>query len=205
MAFSHPRVAMVALIVVLSVSGTSRAADLWDWRAAEDPKWSVAVFGGEGTDDSFSDIVENLFAVDGNTERLLAIALRRRVGGFGDHLWFELEGMYGHHYGSQRYGEFGIALYARVHDFPWDDYIVTTMAAGVGPSITTRQSELEFDKTGIRQKTLNQLNLELTLALPEYPDYALLGRLQHRSGIFGTINGVDDASNFVSLGLVVSF
>ncbi len=199
------RVTVLAAMIGMSAPGSSLGADLWDWRHAEDPKWSVAVFGGEGTNDSFSDIVGQLFNVDGNSERVLAAALRRRIGGFGNHLWFELEAMYGQHYGSQRYGEFGIALNGRVHDFPWDHFVVTTMAVGLGPSITTRQSQLEFQKTGIRQKTLNQLNLELTLALPDYPNYALLGRLQHRSGIFGTINGVDDASNFVSLGMVVSF
>ena len=51
-----------------------------------------------------------------------------------------------------------------------------------------------------RSKILNQFNLELALALPEYAETALIGRLQHRSGVFGLsqlLGNVDGGSNYI--------
>jgi hypothetical protein len=175
------------------------------WRWADDSEKdrnAVTAFFGEGTEDDFSTVVNNLFNVDRTSNRITAITGIRRFAWLGNHLGFEGEIMYAYHHGRETYHEFAAAVYARWHAFPWNDFVSTTMAAGVGPSYTTVYPQLEFQEgDDSKSKILNQANLELTLAMPRHPHTQLLFRLQHRSGIFGLINGVTDASNFLTLGL----
>jgi len=177
-----------------------------DWRKSEEPLWAITGFFGEGMDGVFSESLLNAFEVSSNSERVVGITVRRRIGGFTRHITFEAEGMYALHYGTQRYQEFGIAAYARWGTFPWNEYVITSVAFGVGPSYTDTTPELEKREHGKNDvRTLNQFNFELTGALPKYPNVQALARLQHRSGIGGLINGVEDASNFWTFGLIYRF
>jgi hypothetical protein len=47
---------------------------------------------------------------------------------------------------------------------------------------------------------LNLASPEITFALPDHPEDELVLRYQHRSGIFGLMNGVDEASSFATVG-----
>lgn len=177
--------------------------DSWRWTSSgDDHAWALSVFGGEGTERNLSDTIENLFAFEGSSDRIVAVAGSREIARFRDQLAIEAELMYGYHYGRETYHEVGGAAYLRWLDFPWNDHVVTTFAVGLGPSWTTIYPELERqDDPDNRSRLLNQFNLELTAALPRWPDTALLVRLQHRSGVFGTLGGVWDASNFLVIGL----
>lgn len=180
-----------------------------DWRAADharEPVYALSFFGGEGTESNFSDVVENLFNVSGSSDRMLAFAGAQRFFWFRDQLSIDGELMYARHYGRETYHEIGAAIYLRWHDFPWNNYLKTTLAAGMGPSYTTIYPELERQDSGEdRSKILNQLNLEITAAHPALPNTSLMARMQHRSGMFGIINGVTDASNFLTIGLRQEF
>ena len=177
-----------------------------DWRKPQEPLWAVTAFYGRGLDTVFSDSLFSMFNPAENEERIVAVTLRRQVGAFTDHVTFEVEGMYGYHYGEQQYHEFSAAVYARWMTFPWNDYVLTSLAAGLGPSFTDVTPELEKRQHGQSDvQWLNQFNVEVTGGLPKYPDWQLLVRLQHRSGAFGAINGVTDASNFWTLGVLKRF
>ncbi len=77
---------------------------------------------------------------------------------------------------------------------------------GPGSSYTSVYPALELqDGSNNRSRTLNQFNLEMTLAMPRCPTTSLMERLQHRSGIFGTVGGVYDASNFLTVGVRQDF
>lgn len=207
----------IALSFTLGLCLASTTAHAEGWWILDGPSWSwadsqneavhgIAVFGGEGTERNFSDTLQNLFDYQGSSDRVLALAGTRRIGWFRRQFSIDAELMYAHHYGRETYEEVGIAAYVRWHDFPWNEHVVTSFAVGVGPSYTTKYPKLEEqDNDEDKSKILNQFNLEVTLAMPRYPDTALLGRLQHRSGVFGMINGVWDASNFLTLGLRQQF
>lgn len=179
----------------------------WRWAGAENERlYSVSVFGGEGTERDLSETLTNLFDFQGSTDRMVAVAGARRIAWFRDQFSIDAELSYALHYNRERYHEFGGAVYVRWHKFPWEDYVATTFAVGIGPSYTTIYPELEVQSNeDDRSKILNQFNLELTLALAQYPQLALLTRLRHRSGMFGAINGVSDASNFLTVGLRYEF
>lgn len=188
-------------------AGAVHASTTSNWRApaADDRLYAVTIFMGEGTEDNFSSIIEDLFDVEGSTDHVLGLTGSRLLGWYGRSLSFEAEAMYAWHYGRETYHEVGAAVYARWHRFPWNDYLLTTAAIGMGPSYTTEFPQLERQPDGSRSRILSQLNLQTTFALPSYPEIALVARLQHRSGMFGAFNGVTDASNFLTLGLRYEF
>jgi len=169
----------------------------WDWASeTADTPYAIAVFGGEGTERNFSDTIENLHRFENSSDHLVAVAATQELAWFRDQLSIEGEVMYGYHFGRDEYHEFGVALFARWHDFPWNDYVLTTFAIGLGPSYTTEFPVLETqDDPTNRSRILNQFNLELTMAPPSHPTTSLMLRLQHRSGMFGFYGGVWDASN----------
>ncbi|MBX3508056.1 hypothetical protein [Parvibaculum sp.] len=202
--FSSLRMAAAALFVGGLIAVPAEASN---WRAPDKDgkRHAVTVFMGEGTENNFSTIIENFFDVEGSTDHVVGATASRLLGWYGQSLSFEGEIMYARHYGRETYHEIGAAIYARWHEFPWNDYLSTTAAVGLGPSYTTEFPQLERQPDGSRSRTLNQFNLQATFALPSYPDVSLVTRLQHRSGVFGLFNGVTDASNFLTLGLRYDF
>jgi hypothetical protein len=183
--------------------------DNWYWAdSLQHPLYSVAVFGGEGSRQPWDDMITEPWTIEGSGDWLVALAGNRVLGWYKDQLSIEVEGTVGYHFDRQTYYEFGLGIYARWHDFPWNDHVLTTLAVGTGPSYTTEYPILEVEnesEPGAGSKWLNQLNVEATLALPRYPTTALLLRFQHRSGMFGLINDVHDGMSFVTIGLRQGF
>jgi hypothetical protein len=183
--------------------------DNWYWAdSLKHPLYSVAVFGGEGTKQAWDRVITEPWNVEGSGDWLLALSGTRDIAWYKDKLSIEVEGLFGYHFDRQTYYEFGLGIYARWHDFPWNDYVVTTLAIGTGPSYTTEYPILEADNEespGAGSKWLNQLNVEATLALPDYPTTALLLRFQHRSGTFGLINDVHDGASYLTVGFRQDF
>ena len=52
---------------------------------------------------------------------------------------------------------------------------------------------------------LNFFSPEITFALPDYPQYEVALRYMHRSGIFGTYNGVYEGANTFAVGFRYRF
>lgn len=177
--------------------------DDWRWTDSDaEPVNALSAFYGTGTEDNFSETVTNPFGADGSGDKVIGFTYARRFAWFADQLSFEGELMYARHFDRETYHEVGAAVYARWHKFPWNRHVVTSFAVGMGPSYTTIYPELEKQSDpNDRSKLLNQFNLEVTLAMPSRPRTSLIGRLQHRSGVFGFYDNVTDASNFLSLGL----
>jgi hypothetical protein len=119
-------------------------------------------------------------------------------------LTLEWEGLYADHWGAKDFHEMGTAIYARWNRFSWNRYIRTTFAIGMGPSITTKAAPYE-PKGGRRSLWLMQLNFEINVYSPSKPQWALLFRIQHRSGIYTLINDVRGGSNFLTIGLRKNF
>lgn len=115
-------------------------------------------------------------------------------------LTIEWEALYADHWGTQDLHEVGAVLYARWNRFPWNDYIRTTFQVGMGPSRTNEAAHYE-PHGGTRSLWLAQLNFEVNVYSPAQPGWALVFRIQHRSGIYKLINNVRGGSNFLTIGL----
>lgn len=174
--------------------------DLW-----HDPY--IKVFRGHHVAEKLSTItvVRPIVSWNKTQERIGAVTTGTKIIDLlGGALTIEWEGMYADHWGTKDFDEMATAVYARWNRFPWNDYIRTTFAIGTGPSITTKPAPYE-PKGGLRSRWLMQLNFEINIYSPSKPDWALLFRIQHRSGAAKIINNVRGGSNFLTMGLRKNF
>jgi len=89
-------------------------------------------------------------------------------------------------------------------DFPWNKYVTTTFAIGEGVSYATAIPL--YERREHRQKINgkrfeNYLMFEATLSLPKRPDWQLIYRIHHRSGVFGMYDSSNSGSTAVGVGI----
>ncbi len=86
----------------------------------------------------------------------------------------------------------------------WNHIVATSFSIGEGLSVVSRVPDVEIRTTeaGGTSELLNYLMLEMTLALPSLPYLQLVGRIHHRSGMFGVFGDAQESgSNTVGLGV----
>lgn len=173
----------------------------------EDPPerpWSVMLYSGFGTTSDLGQVLT--FNIDSEDSQFLGVVLNHEIFSFWRYFNFELEGQVLRHFGKQDNWEFNGLFLVRFNPFPWDKYLDTSFAVGEGLSYATSTPKIEVEQhSNQTSRFLNYLLLELAFQLPKYPEWALASRIHHRSGIYGTFNGVDGASNFLGLGLRYHF
>lgn len=164
--------------------------------------WGVTLFGGPLTSQTSSKIFSN---GDFGHSGIIALAGAKKLGSVWENqLDFELEAQAVQHFGDQKHFEFNpVVLLARWTAFPWNHVLPTTLAIGDGLSIATETPKLEIKRRGRKEsnKVLNYVMAELTLSLPACPNWALVARYHHRSGMFGAFHGVHDASTAFAGGI----
>ena len=162
----------------------------------------VKVFRGPHVPKKLSEItIRNPLEWKQTKERIGVVATGTKIRDvFSGALTFEWESLYAQHWGTSEFHELGGAIYARWNRFPWNNYIKTTFAVGMGPSITSKTAHYE-PHNGLRSRVLMQLNFEINLYSPAYPRWALLFRIQHRSGVLNLINSIRGGSNFLTIGI----
>lgn len=162
--------------------------------------WAATFYSGPLTSQNTSD-----FIVDFHFEGSEIVALagsKELVRVWDNKLDFELEAQAVQYVGKQTHFEFNpIVFIARWRSFPWNHIVCTTFAAGEGLSIATSPPKLEKRTHPRYNKILNYLMAELTLSLPSMPQWAIIARYHHRSGVFGAYNGVHDASTAFAAGI----
>lgn len=122
---------------------------------------------------------------------------------FSDKAAIETELQTLRHFGGQDHWEFTGMLLFRWKEFPWDEHVDTSFAIGDGLSLPTElpAEELNAHTRGNSGRLLNSVMMEITLADPELPEWALALRYHHRSGFFRTFSDVGEASTVFGLGL----
>jgi hypothetical protein len=135
---------------------------------------------------------------------LIAGDLSRRLGRVYDHFIFEAEVGAGYRFPVHA-TEGWTALYLRYDGFPWNHILFTTAAINTGLSYVNKVSDVEMDAGSDRgnpngSRLLHYLGPEITFAAPQYRNSELVMRWHHRSGVFGTFNGVWGGSNVVTVG-----
>ncbi len=179
---------------------------------------AVTFLVGRGTDTDFTQVLTQPWTTNFVDLTLVGVTYSYRLGTlnelfgsdtlgyFGDHLMIEPEAGAAYRFGFESQGEFWGSLYFRYDGLPWNDTIYTTLALNTGLSILTETSEFERDRSnGDSSLVLHNFSPEITFASPDNKDIELVLRLHHRSGIFGTIDGVYSGSSFVTTGLRVRF
>jgi hypothetical protein len=159
--------------------------------------YSLFVYGGLATRDRLVGFY-NLDTVD---TQMLAAGVTARLHRFNFGLEIEGEAGLARRFGQDDLWEGWIAAGVRWRDFPWNHIVKTTFGfAFAGLSYTTQvpPHETEYHDNK-RSKLLYFLAPELTFALPEHPEVALMLRLHHRSGAYGVFP--EGAANFVTAGL----
>ncbi len=89
---------------------------------------------------------------------------------------------------------------------PWNHIVATSFSIGEGLSYAVRvpDSEIITTEVGGTSRLMNYLMLEMTLAVPSLPYVQLVGRIHHRSGMFGVFGDAQESgSNAVGLGIRV--
>ena len=191
--------------VTMSIALPASAQDAAEEPIEDDAPWAVTVYNAWLSDDTLGSNLR--FKADYTSEfQLFAIAVSKRLKRYNRHLDFEVEGQVAKHHEGMDHFEFNVLGVARWRTFPWDKYLDTSAAAGLGLSYATEEPEFEIIAEGKTEKLLAYILVELTFGLPSVPAWALVTRIHHRSGAWGTFgSGIEGASNALGVGLKYRF
>lgn len=93
--------------------------------------------------------------------------------------------------------------------FPWNQFIITSIALGEGISYATNIPTVEMrfinKNWGEPKNLVNFLAIEITFSLPKYQQWELVGRIHHRSVARGHYNAGNASSNALALGVRYHF
>jgi hypothetical protein len=101
--------------------------------------------------------------------------------------------------------EFVPYLSFRWNRFPWNNIVKTSISLGEGISWISRVSTREYRNSDDPQSILNYLNFEITAASPNCPRLEIVGRIHHRSGVFGLYRSTNSGSSAVGVGFRLYF
>ena len=198
----------VAFVVLLCTSRVHAESWLEELARAEsgrsetkpdDLKWAATLYAGPLTKGTTKAVTN--FSAKYEDSQIGVGALSWKFAELTRHLWFEAEGQVAKHFGEQDHWELNALMIARWVTFPWNAYLVTTVAVGDGISYATEVPKLE-DKPDASQ-WLNYLLFEFTFALPTHPELALVARLHHRSGFYRAL--APNSINAVGFGIKYRF
>ncbi len=190
------RIIAVIMVIALMPAFTGKAM------AADD--FALTVYGGRMTDGDFGD------ALTGQADFIDAYVVVGALSWtfaryFEDALSFELEGQVGKWWGDQHNLEFNLPLAIRWSKFPWNHYVSTSLAYGLGPSYATKEPAAEIDEHDSTKKFLVYWFGEIAFGPPD-SNWAGVFRIHHRSGAFGLIaDRGEGGSNTLAVGLKFRF
>lgn len=187
-----PRVAFLVLVAGLLALPASAPA-------STDSDWYVTAYGAVLAGGDLGETFAFSNGFDGSW--LLALAVGRELGTLGPYLRWELEGQAAQHFGEQHHEELNGLIALRWLPFPWDRYLDTSFAFGEGLSLATRVPAIEARRHQRSSALLDYLLFEFAFSLPDVPRWSTVVRIHHRSGAWGTFNGVEEGSNFLGAGL----
>lgn len=187
----------------------------WQWYGLTGPcdeKCAVMVFGGKFVETPMEDIFFrgdlSPFDWDYGDSGFVGFSASRTVASFWrERFAIETELGVGKRFGSMHESEIWGALFLRYRDFPWNDYIYTTVAASTGLNYASGISEEEKARAGNDRgdRLLHYLAPEITFALPQNKSRELVIRFHHRSGAYGLVSDADGGVQYLTVGLRLRF
>ncbi len=134
-------------------------------------------------------------------------ALSKNLASLNEHIDIEFEGQVAKHSGPvQRHWELNGLGVLRWQTFPWDRYVDTSVAFGLGLSYAFDKPEFEVQAHDRSNRLLVYILVELTAAIPRAPQWEFVARIHHRSAAYGTFEqDLRGASNGLGFGLKYRF
>ncbi|MBP7001281.1 hypothetical protein [Amaricoccus sp.] len=172
---------------------------------------ATAIYAGWYVDNSMGQVLvtspETPFTWDYEGDYLVATTISRRIATLWKHVDVEPEIGVGQRWKKQDETEVWGAFFFRWRGFPWDDRIVTTAAVSTGFNYATDISDKEKAraKDGEGSRLMHFFAPEITFALPSHPEYELMFRFHHRSGVFGLVSDAWGGAQYGTIGLRVRF
>lgn len=83
----------------------------------------------------------------------------------------------------------------------WGNVLVNTLGIGEGISYNTKAPTGETFLPDTPHKLLNYLMFEITYGVPQYPNWQLVLRVHHRSGVFGLYGTKHSGSTAIGVGI----
>lgn len=167
-------------------------------------EWAVSLYGGRVTSEHWDDVISS-DNVQYEDAHLVAVAVDWTVKHyFNEALTLELEAQVGKYFGDQDHYEFNLPLVVgRWHRFPWQRYVATTFAYGIGPSYATEVPQVEAEIDSESARWMVYWFAEFTFGPPN-GIWSLLFRLHHRSEAFGLV-AENGGANTLAAGLRFCF
>ncbi len=206
-----PLAAPAAAMAVATTPDLSHLSPADRARALADARrWSATLFlGSSVADGKLRDLIVAPWSGSWGDDTIIGGAVQYRLARFWRFFMLDLEAGGVYREGDTNGGEFWAAAYLRYDGFPWTNYVYTTFGVSMGPDYVTRLPQVERGTDARPEENqsrfLNFFSPELTFALPDYPQYEVALRYMHRSGIFGTYNGVYEGANSFVLGMRYRF
>jgi hypothetical protein len=204
---------MMRSVLVLLLPAVCVLSLCFDLRAEP---WGATLFYGQLTETHFEEIpftrprVEERYLIAGTLRREL-ISLREILGWAPGRLFLDAEGGLVHKWGhwkkvDHRFQEAILSANLR-YDFGKNPVGLESISFGNGFSYAAEKPEYEKQIT-LNERTsrlLYYMMVETAFGVPSVPDWEVLFRVHHRSGGYGTINGVNGGSNYLCLGVRYNF
>lgn len=162
------------------------------------PANSVGFYGAKWSDNFFGELVT--FETELRSSYVWVVEASRELTAPYDSLTLEGEVNVGRHTGFQDHVEYNGLLLARWHVFPWDSYLDSTGAFGVGYSYADQRPNVEKDETDDTERSLAFMALEISFAPTEARVWETFVRIHHRSDVYDLVAD-GRGSNFLGVGV----
>ncbi len=164
---------------------------------------SIFAYGAKWADSTYGNIT---LSGQTNLQRsyLWTVGFSHEFYRINRHLSLENEMNITRHSGEQDHLEANFAASFRWWTFPWDNWVETTLAHGIGPSFAAEHPPVEENDDDTADRFLLFMQTEFTFAPPVDSRWEFLVRIHHRSGVFGLISE-DSGSNFLAGGFRYRF
>jgi hypothetical protein len=168
--------------------------------AGRERKTAVFVYAARWTDNRWGDIVR--LQTEFEDSYLGTVGMSRILHRFSEDLLLEAEVNLTRHWGEQDHLEVNAAANLRWSRFPWDRWVDTSFAYGLGPSYAFAYPVLEELPGRPASRGLVFMVTELTFAPPRDRGASWEGllRIHHRSGAFDLVSEAS-GSNFIATGI----
>ena len=185
---------IVFMVAIASLPSLAEPAN-----AIKPKDFAITAYGGQMTDNDWLDPFSSE-SIEFRDSWLIALAGSKEIGRFFDHLAIEIEGQAVRHFGGQDNWEFNAPIVFRWEKFPWDKYVDTSIAYGIGPSYATEIPSEEVAREGDSERWLVYWMVEIEFGLPSIQDWSAVARLHHRSEAWGVVAD-KGGSNILAIGL----
>ena len=195
---------VIAAAVLVLLPFSAPAAEAQDRKSRGDYNWGLTLYRGVLTEATLGEMAQFDVSFDSDFT-YLALALTKKITEITPNLNLEGEGIIVKYGGDQDHLELDALMSGRWLAFPWNRWVDTTAAFGLGLSYATEQPPYEVRNKGDSEQLLAFLLFELTVGIPRVPQWDLVARINHRSGVFGVFDGMHGAMNSLAFGLKYRF